>query len=144
MPQTDTSINKKNHLKEFLQYWLPVLTYMSCITYISSLSSPEEQLPSFFIPLNDKVIHAVEYAILGLLCFRAFEKAGGSVGAMHAFSFAVLTATLFGLSDEFHQSFVPLRQTDPLDLLADILGATCGILIWQRIRLYFLEPIRSD
>jgi len=144
MPQANAPINSKNYWKEFLQYWLPVLLYMSCITYVSSLSSPEEQLPSFIIPLNDKVIHGIEYGILGLLCFRAFERAGGSIGSIHPFSFAVLTATLFGLSDEFHQSFVPLRHTDPFDLLADSIGATFGILIWQGIRLYYPEPIRSD
>ena len=144
MTQADTSINQKNYKKYFVQYWLPVLAYMSCITYVSSLSSPEEQLPTLLIPLNDKVIHATEYAILGILCFRAFEKAAGVLGATYASSFAVITATVFGLSDEIHQSFVPLRQADPLDLLADFIGATIGILIWQRLRLYYLESIRSE
>ena len=131
-------------MKEVVQYWVPVLAYMSCIAYVSSLSSPEEQFPSFGLFLNDKVIHATEYAILGLLCFRAFENAAGFIGARHAFSLAVITATLFGFSDEFHQSFIPLRQADPLDLLADFIGSTIGIIIWQRLRLYHrrTHPIR--
>ena len=37
-----------------------------------------------------------------------------------------LSGSLYGLSDEFHQSFVPGRSSDSLDLLADSLGAFCG------------------
>ncbi len=144
MSEADTSLHQQNYIKKILKYWFPVLAYMGCITYVSSLSSPEEQLPTFIFPVNDKVIHATEYAILGMLCFRAFEKAAGSLGAIHAFSFALITATLFGVTDEFHQSFVPLRQADPSDVLADLIGATIGILIWQRIRLYYLQLIRSE
>lgn len=140
MPQADNALNQKNYLKIFLYYWLPVLAYMSGITYLSSLSSPEEQLP-LFVPLNDKVIHATEYAILGILCFRAFENTGRSLGANHAFFLAVVTATLFGLSDEFHQWFVPLREADPLDFLADSIGATLGIIIWVTIRKYYQNAI---
>jgi VanZ family protein len=40
---------------------------------------------------------------------------------------AVLTTVLFGLSDEFHQSFVPNRVADVLDFAADSLGA---FLFW--------------
>ena len=131
-------------MKGVVQYWLPVLAYMSCIAYVSSLSSPEEQLPTFGIVLNDKLIHVTEYAFLGLLCYRAFENAAGTIGARHAFPLAIMTATVFGISDEFHQSFVPLRQGDPFDLLADFIGATIAIILWQRARLYFQELIRSE
>ena len=121
-------------MKTVWHYWLPVFAYMSGITYLSSLSSPEEQIPLLALPLHDKILHAIEYAILGTLCFRAFQKAAGVTGARHAVSLAMLTATLFGVADEYHQSFVPLRQADSLDLLADFVGAALGIFIWQRIR----------
>ena len=35
-----------------------------------------------------------------------------------------LCAVVFGISDEIHQWFVPNRQADIWDLLADTLGAT--------------------
>ncbi len=41
----------------------------------------------------------------------------------------VLTVTiLYGISDEFHQSFVPGRQPSWYDVLADGLGGLLGVL----------------
>ncbi|MBP8105542.1 MAG: VanZ family protein, partial [Nitrospira sp.] len=37
----------------------------------------------------------------------------------------------YGLSDEIHQLFVPLRQGDPLDLVADSVGAALGAWTWR-------------
>jgi VanZ family protein len=34
---------------------------------------------------------------------------------------------VYGLSDEIHQTFIPLRQFELLDLLADALGSACAI-----------------
>ena len=47
-------------------------------------------------------------------------------------SSAIALATLYGVTDEFHQSFVPNRMTDPKDLLVDFLGATAGALAAMR------------
>jgi hypothetical protein len=46
---------------------------------------------------------------------------------------AIVLATLYGVTDEFHQSFVPNRMTDPKDLLVDFLGATAGALLSMRL-----------
>jgi VanZ family protein len=40
---------------------------------------------------------------------------------------AVLSAVIFGLSDEIHQSLVPLRTADAWDVLADAIGAALGV-----------------
>jgi VanZ family protein len=37
------------------------------------------------------------------------------------------------VTDEYHQSFVPNRMTDPKDLLVDFLGATAGALAAMRL-----------
>ncbi len=66
----------------------------------------------------DKVIHAGVYALLcGLLLWAARPTS-----VIAAFGWAVLVA-LYGASDEWHQSFVPGREADPLDLVADAMGA---------------------
>ncbi|MFZ1841932.1 MAG: VanZ family protein [Nitrospira sp.] len=51
--------------------------------------------------------------------------------ARHAVVVAVAGCALYGLSDEIHQLFVPLRQGDPLDLVADSVGAALGAWTWR-------------
>lgn len=60
-------------------------------------------------------------------------------------SLAIICVIAFGISDEVHQWFVPQRQADLWDLVADTVGAGFLILGWVvvtekwRIRL----PIRN-
>jgi VanZ family protein len=35
----------------------------------------------------------------------------------------IIFCLLYGVSDEFHQSFIANRSPDPLDLIADVFGA---------------------
>ena len=45
-----------------MAYWGPVVGYAGLIFYLSAQSHPDEDLPSLFGSLNDKVLHAMEYA----------------------------------------------------------------------------------
>lgn len=51
---------------------------------------------------------------------------------------AIFITILFGLSDEIHQLFVPLRQWDLFDLMADSMGAVFGSLVALWIYTNFL------
>ena len=116
-------------------YWVPVALYAGVIFYLSAQSHPEEQLPSFLLKdVSDKVLHGVEYGILAVLCYRAFRWAAGSAVARQAVVLAIVTASAFGLTDEVHQAFVPLRESSWLDWLADTVGATIGAISWRFIR----------
>ena len=116
-------------------YWVPVALYAGTIFYLSSQSHPEEQLPSFLIEdVSDKVLHAVEYGILALLCYRAFRWAAGPAVARQAVVLAILTASAYGITDEAHQLFVPFRESSWLDWLADTIGAVIGAVSWWSIR----------
>ena len=119
---------------QVLWYWVPVVLYAGTIFSLSSQSYPEEQLPSFlFEGVSDKVLHAVEYGILSLLCYRAFRWAAGSAVARQAVVLAIVTASVFGLTDEVHQLFVPLREASWQDWLADTVGATLAAVGVGRI-----------
>ncbi len=111
----------------FIQYWGPVLLYCGIIIYVSSLSYPSQYLPSFFSGLSDKLVHGVEYGILGILLYRAFRH---TTQIIQCISLAIFCATTFGISDELHQWYVPHRHADLWDVVADASGATCFILIW--------------
>ena len=112
-------------------FWLPVCAYAGLIFFLSSLSHPEELAPSVFEFLGDKMLHAIEYGILGVLCYRAFRYAAGPWGARYALGLAIFLATLYGLSDEIHQSFVADRESSGWDLLADFAGAVVATVGWR-------------
>jgi VanZ family protein len=82
------------------------------------------------IPMGapDYVAHGVSYAGLGVMLMRGL--AGGRLAAM-SWRFvlvATLIGGLYGVSDEFHQSFIPGRYPSVSDIIADTVGALIGAL----------------
>lgn len=112
-------------------HWVPVAAYAGLIFYLSSLPHPEVFAPSLFDTVSDKVLHAVEYSVLGILCYRAFRSAAGPWAAAYALGLAVLAAAGYGVTDEIHQAFVPFRESSGWDALADAVGATLGAWGWR-------------
>lgn len=110
-----------------LFYWAPVLGYAAAIYYFSSLPKPEEQLPAFVSDLSDKLLHVVEYGILGGLWYRAFRRAAGPTIAGSAVLLAVVAGSMYGMTDEVHQAFVPMRTASLLDWIADTIGTVIGV-----------------
>jgi VanZ family protein len=109
--------------------WLPPIAWAALIFYLSSL--PGSAIPSPFFSA-DKIFHLGAYAVLGYLVARALAYYGrtGRVMLMPA----LLLCLLYGMSDEFHQSFVPDRTPSVLDVAADTIGACIGIVIRTRKR----------
>ena len=68
--------------------------------------------------------HFVEYAVLGALAFAATR--GRPLPARVALM-VLATCSLYAVSDELHQAFVPLRMPDPADWAVDTIGAAVGI-----------------
>lgn len=82
----------------------------------------------------DKLLHAGGYAGLALLCVRALTDRFHRSLSLGLAASAWAIATLYGATDEWHQSFVPARQMDPGDLVADAVGAAAvvvGCLWWS-------------
>jgi VanZ family protein len=72
-------------------------------------------------------MHYVAYFALGLTVALALGRRSATwLGCL----LNVLICTLYGLTDEWHQSYVPMRSPDPLDLLHDAMGAAAaGLLV---------------
>ena len=121
----------KDSAAQFAWYWVPVIMYAGTIFILSSLPHPEEFAPSLFKLVSDKVLHMIEYGILGILCYRAFRHAAGPIGEQYAIGFAILAASLYGVSDEVHQAFVPSRTSSGWDVLADSVGAVLASWGWR-------------
>ena len=116
-------------------YWAPLGLYAGLIIFLSSMSTPLVQLPTWYEGLDDKILHALEYAILAILFYRAYLHAAGATWSPQAPLLALVSAVVFGLTDEIHQYFVPLRYADGWDFFADAVGASLGIRLWRGLRL---------
>ena len=113
-------------MTSFLRYWGPVCGYAGLIFYLSAQPHPETHLP-FVTHFSDKVLHVIEYAVLGALCYRAIRGSGNDSWRQQAVPVAILLASSYGMSDEVHQAFVPFRESSWLDWLADTVGAALGV-----------------
>ncbi len=106
-----------------------VLAALGGIFYLSHQPSLDIVPPLF--PHQDKVLHAVEFFILGLSLLMNMDIAGGRLGPGTMFSIGAAWAVL----DEVHQSFVPGRDCSAGDLLADLAGLGVCFLLLARSRL---------
>ncbi len=103
---------------------MPAFLYMGLIFALSSFAIDAPSIRAF--PFQDKGVHFVEYAALGFLCAHATLNTWPQRHPFRTLALGAFLATAWGLSDEFHQAFVPGRSADHLDLLADAIGATTG------------------
>lgn len=74
----------------------------------------------------DKVKHAAAYAVLGALLWRALA---GVYRKWIVAALVVGISVLYGVTDEYHQKFVPNRTCDICDLIADTAGAALAVVI---------------
>ncbi len=84
--------------------------------------------PSFF-PIHDKTVHLVLYAVLGALLGWGRARSGRKVNG----GWLILAGTAYGFLDEWHQSFVPGRESSLGDALADTVGVVVGYLAAVRL-----------
>ncbi|MBU0759362.1 MAG: VanZ family protein [Candidatus Omnitrophica bacterium] len=113
----------------FLKYWIPLYLYAALIFYLSGIPRP---LPAIHIPFFDKIMHAGEYSIFGYLAARALKNSPRKTFAENFKALAILFSVLYGISDEFHQSFVSDRMASIFDVAADTVGGTLGAFIYGR------------
>ena len=109
--------------------WLPSVVVMAGIFVVSSMSSPPM---SSNIP--DVGAHAVAYGVLGASFVCGFTGARWRRVTFKTVALATVCALVYGISDEFHQSFVPGRTAEFRDLIADFCGAVVGTgatLVWS-------------
>jgi len=79
------------------------------------------------------MLHFAAYALLGALFLRAFKTTRIKNTLKLVLTLSVLLSSLYGISDEIHQYFVPYRNADLMDVLANLLGSIMGVYIYQAI-----------
>jgi len=109
-------------------YTLSAALYCAGIFLLSAQPSLPDRAPGWLdFPGADKVAHTLLYAGLGMLVYVGLVRSDESVGRAVRTLAPVIFATVYGMSDEIHQLFVPNRSFDLFDLLADTVGATIGV-----------------
>jgi VanZ family protein len=81
-------------------------------------------------------VHVAAYAGLAATTVRALAKGFRDV-TWRAVLGAIIISTLYGVSDEYHQVFVPGRTFEYLDIAADAIGSVAGAAgagAWSIIR----------
>ena len=105
-----------------LNLWLPVVLWAALIFTFSSIPSLGTGLGTWDLVLR-KLGHAVEFAVLGALLYRALRRE----------PLAILLGSAYAVTDEIHQAFVSGRQGSPVDWLIDTVGVVAGVLICSRL-----------
>jgi len=114
----------------FIRYQVPAFLWFGVIYFLSSL--PPSAYPIISIPHIDKVVHAGIFFILCVLVDRAVthQTMFPRLARFHLLV-AIAAVILYGLIDEFHQSFVPGRGVDLLDTTADVAGGCLYLFMYS-------------
>ena len=104
--------------------WGLAIVWAMVIFILSSI--PADSYPDHPSFLNN-VVHFFVYFVLAALLVAGL--AGGKLNPLLAMVLAIIIASLYGATDEFHQYFVPGRLADPADWMVDTLGAIAGALV---------------
>jgi len=126
-------MSPERRLAARLWLWGPAVAQMAVLFLASSIPNVGE-LPG---GTPDWVPHGAGYAILGVLLLRGFARGrrGGVTG--RTVLATVVCAAIYGVTDEWHQSFVPGRSAEVHDLVADTAGAVLAaglVWLWARRR----------
>ncbi len=102
--------------------WVPALVWMAFIFVLSSRSDPP--VPHVGDPALDLILrktgHFAEYAILMLLAYRPLQLRPSGL------LYAMVLASLYAATDEFHQTFTPARDGNVRDWVIDSAGVLFG------------------
>ena len=102
------------------------------------LASARSRIAGPSIEHLDKVVHFSVYGLLATLVGRMSRGWRWASGAL-----AIVAA--FGATDEWHQSFVPGRETELADWVADTSGAAVALVMyfgWAWYRRLLETPLR--
>ncbi|MDC0977727.1 VanZ family protein [bacterium] len=116
------SVTRKTQI---LFYWLPFIAYSLLIIYLSH--QPHIDLG---VDVGDKWLHFVEYFGYALLLIRILLLY--TIPYYGALTIGI--STLYGISDELHQFFIPGRDCSISDVLVDIIGALTIVLGYRVIK----------
>lgn len=121
----------KHEVRRRIKFWFPVFICMGLIFFASSI---RKENIVFLFSFQDVVFHTLAYLILAVFFARALKNTNSNIAALQILIFTVAFGVAYGLSDEFHQSFVPGRSVSGFDVFMDGAGSVFGGLLYQWLR----------
>jgi VanZ family protein len=122
---------RRSHSYHEFIYGAPVLAYAALIFLLSSFSKFPDVIPSF--TGFDKLAHFSEYYFFGCLICRWLLAERSRFARRHAVLLTILIGACYGISDEWHQSFVPGRDPSVWDALIDALAVVTAAVTYPSI-----------
>ena len=121
-PQFCYNFLMKQQLSQKISLYLPLIIWCLVIFIFSNRKTTVNVGPNYWTDfVVKKIAHIIEYAILSILSYGAFNKSKIK---------ALIFVLLYGISDEIHQSFVPGREPRIRDVIIDLLGG--GLGLWMK------------
>ena len=111
---------------------LPVLIILVTIFLLSHTAHPE--FPKIGIEWQDKIAHVLAYFVLGISLILFYFSNAKKVEMRLIVIFTLLIGSFYGLSDEFHQYFIPGRDAEFLDWIADVFGLSLSLLLIKGLK----------
>jgi VanZ family protein len=116
--------------RSLIIYQAPAIFFAIVLFIFSSISYPPDI--KLFVTFDDLVKHTIAYCIFGFFIARALNNQTRYLKLRQKlFLFTFLIGTLYGISDEFHQYFVPGRSSEILDVVADSVGTILGFIVFH-------------
>ena len=103
-------------------YRILLFSYAVLILIVSS--TPSSDLPKTWLLQYDKAIHFFEYFIFGTFAIKSMKKI-----TLRIVFVLIPFGIMFGMLDEYLQSFISGRYSSGLDILSDTLGFTVGLIL---------------
>ena len=134
---------------EYLEKRKVYLVYVPLIIYwimlFTATSLPAANLPS--VAISDKIKHfGAFFGLSVLLSLTLLYQNKNLLFKNYFLAAALVISSIYGLLDEIHQSFVPGRNSEFLDWVADSLGAAVGVfVVFYLIKKfkYFPKPVNT-
>src|SRR5262245_22967418 len=96
--------------------------------------SSQSYVPDLPAGLSNHTGHFLAYGALAVAVLRGLAGATWSGVSTRTAMWAVLFASFYGVTDEYHQRFVPNRFSGADDWLADTIGALAAVIVVLAIR----------
>lgn len=119
-------------------HWLPVFIWAFLIFYLSSLPIPAVSAVGWQEFAVKKFAHMVVYGVLAILLYRTLKFENIRRAAI----LSVAISALYGVTDEYHQSFTPGRGPSIKDVIFDTIGAYLAVyVLWKYLRQKILTKL---